>query len=100
MTGTAEFGVLFWEFAGAIGVLVPFALLQFGRTSAHAWVYLVLNLLGSAVLTAVAVAQQQWGFVILQAVWALVAAVGIVRRMVWPRPVPQSPSGPPRSGGN
>lgn len=81
------------EFAGALGILVPFALLQFGRMSQHALPYLVLNLVGSGVLTAVAVVQQQWGFVILQAVWALVAAWGIIRRLRRGRTTPPNAAG-------
>lgn len=68
------------QFVGAIGILVPFTLFQAGRLSPHAYAYLVLNLVGSAILTAVAYLDGQWGFVILQAVWTLAAAFGISRR--------------------
>jgi len=68
------------QFVGAMGILVPFAMFQAGRMSQHGYAYLALNLLGSAILTAVAYLDGQWGFVILQAVWALVAAIGILRR--------------------
>ncbi|NYJ74881.1 CBU_0592 family membrane protein [Allobranchiibius huperziae] len=69
------------QFIGAIGILVPFALLQIGRLSQHSYAYLALNLAGSAVLTAVAYLDGQWGFLILQAVWTLVAAWGIARSL-------------------
>lgn len=72
--------ILALEFVGAVGILVPFALLQFGVWSQHAYAYLALNLTGSAILTAVAVLEDQYGFLILQAVWTLVAALGIARR--------------------
>lgn len=68
------------QFVGALGILMPFALLQLGRISQHGYLYLGLNLVGAAILTAVAYLDGQWGFVILQAVWALVAAWGIGRR--------------------
>jgi hypothetical protein len=68
------------QFVGALGILVPFALMQFRRTSAHSWPYLSSNLGGSVVLTWLASAESQWGFVLLQGVWALAALVGLVRR--------------------
>lgn len=67
------------EFAGALGILVPFALFQLGRTSQHSGLYLWLNLVGSGLLTAVALVRDQWGFLILQAVWTLVTAWSLVQ---------------------
>ncbi|MBP0457221.1 CBU_0592 family membrane protein [Streptomyces montanisoli] len=67
------------QFAGALGILVPFVFLQFGRTTAHSWPYLAGNLTGAAVLTWLALREAQWGFVILQGVWALAALAGLVR---------------------
>ncbi len=69
--------ILLLEFIGAIVILVPFALLQSGRMSSHAPAYLWLNLIGSVVLTFVAVVEEQWGFVLIQVVWAVVAAWGL-----------------------
>lgn len=69
------------EFVGALGILVPFALFQLGRMSQHGFVYLVANAVGATVLTVVAYLGDQWGFVILQGVWALAALFGIVRRL-------------------
>jgi hypothetical protein len=71
---------LAWQFAGALGVLVPFALYQLGRMSPHGVAYLALNLAGSAVLTVNAWLDGQWGFVLIQAVWALAAGWGLSRR--------------------
>lgn len=71
---------LILQFVGALGILVPFALVQFRRTTAHSWLYLSLNLFGSAILTWLAVVESQWGFVILQGVWALAALIGLARR--------------------
>jgi hypothetical protein len=69
------------QFAGAIAILVPFALLLLGRITRQGRAYLWLNLVGSALLAADAWLQRQWGFIILQIVWALVAAWGLVQRM-------------------
>ncbi|HEX5428829.1 MAG TPA: hypothetical protein VFX00_10925 [Pedococcus sp.] len=68
------------QFVGALGILVPFALMQFRRTTAHSWLYLSLNSAGSVILTWLALTESQWGFVLLQGVWALAALVGLVRR--------------------
>jgi hypothetical protein len=41
--------------------------------------YLVLNFGGSAILTGVAFEAQDWGFFLLESVWALVSAIGLYR---------------------
>ena len=40
---------------------------------------MLLNLLGSAVLTVLAWHEEQWGFLLLEAVWAAVSAWGLVQ---------------------
>jgi hypothetical protein len=69
------------QFVGALGILVPFALLQFRWTTTHSWLYLSGNFAGAAILTWLALIESQWGFVILQGVWALAALVGLARRI-------------------
>jgi hypothetical protein len=59
---------------GALMILAGFAGLQLGRISAVSRTYLVLNLVGSAVLAALAWHEEQWGFLLLEAVWAVVSA--------------------------
>lgn len=75
------------QFLGAVGILLPFVLFALGRLSQHGYAYLALNLIGSAILTAVAYLDGQWGFVIVQAVWTVAAACSIGRRAI-PRPAP------------
>lgn len=82
---------VFVEFVGSIGILVPFALFQLGRMSQHGLWYLITNAAGSVLLTIVAALTGQWGFVILQGVWALAACYGIIRWRPQQTP-PPSPS--------
>lgn len=69
--------ILILEFIGAIVILVPFALVLTDRLSSHAAPYLWMNLIGSVILTYVAWVEHQWGFVLIQVVWAIVAALGL-----------------------
>jgi hypothetical protein len=74
------------QFAGAIAILVPFAMYQRGRWWQHGRPYLWLNLGGAAVLTALAVLDEQWGFVLVQGAWAIAAGWGLIRRARRGRP--------------
>lgn len=64
---------------GALLILVAFAALQFGRMRVESITYVVLNLSGSAVLTVLAWHGEQWGFLLLESVWAIVSAWGLVQ---------------------
>jgi hypothetical protein len=70
------------QFVGAVGILVPFTLVQIRRTTTRSWLYLALNFAGAAILTSLALTESQWGFVILQGVWALIALAGLSSRAV------------------
>lgn len=67
------------QLIGALMILVPFAAAQFGRMRVTSATYLVLNFGGSAILTGVAFEAQDWGFFLLESVWALVSAIGLYR---------------------
>jgi hypothetical protein len=58
---------------GALLILGAFAALQFGVMGAQSRPYLVLNLLGAAVLAVLAWYERQWGFLLLETVWAAVS---------------------------
>ncbi len=68
------------QIVGALLVLGAFALAQAGRWSPETPAYLVVNLVGAATLALSALVAAQWGFVLLNTTWALVAAVGLIRR--------------------
>jgi hypothetical protein len=69
----------FIQILGALLILAAFAGAQLGRMSTKSGVYLVLNLLGSAILTGVALVESDWGFLLLEVVWAVVSAWGLFR---------------------
>jgi hypothetical protein len=72
------------QITGALLILAAFAAAQSGRLDPHARSYLGLNLVGSAILAFDAWHGQEWGFLILEAVWALVSAWGLVRSAARP----------------
>ena len=87
------------QIVGALLVLAAFAAAQLGRWSTESTPYLVTNLVGAGVLAASAIANAQWGFVLLNTTWAAVAAVGLVvgalRRRRGEAPVAEHPPLPP-----
>ncbi len=67
------------QIVGAILILSAFTAAQLNRMDPHSRIYLVLNLVGSAVLAALAWHEQQWGFLLLEVVWAAVSFWGLVQ---------------------
>jgi hypothetical protein len=67
------------QIAGAVLILIAFTAAQRGSMSPHSLAYLLLNLVGSLVLTVVAAVEFDLGFLLLEAVWALVSARGLWR---------------------
>ena len=62
---------------GALAILGAFAANLFGWIRPSNLWYSVANVLGSAVLTVVAVVDRQLGFILLEGTWALVSLWGI-----------------------
>ena len=65
---------------GALLILLPFAATQLGRLRTETWRYQLLNLAGASLLTLIAALERQYGFLLLEGVWALMSLIGL-RRM-------------------
>jgi hypothetical protein len=64
---------------GALAILLAYAANQFRWTDASNLLYQLANLLGSGILTVVAVIEVQLGFILLEGTWALISLWGIVQ---------------------
>ena len=68
------------QILGALLVLAAFALVQARVFTPEARNYLVLNVVGGSVLAVDAYIGRQRGFLLLEGVWAIIAAFGLVKR--------------------
>ena len=66
---------------GSLLILVAFAAAQRGALTATSRSYLLLNLVGSTILTFLAAHEQMWGFLMLEFVWALVSGWGLIQNL-------------------
>jgi hypothetical protein len=69
------------QILGSLLVLTAFAAAQRDLLSMESRTYLTLNLIGSSVLSVLAAHEQQWGFLLLEACWAIVSGWGLVTRL-------------------
>lgn len=68
------------QIVGSLLVLVAFVAALTGRLDQSGYPYLTLNVLGSGVLSVTAIISHEWGFLLLEGVWALVSLVSLLRR--------------------
>jgi hypothetical protein len=66
---------------GSLLILAAFAASQRGALSQNSRTYLVINLVGSTTLAAVAAYGRQYGFLLLEGCWALVSGSSLTRQL-------------------
>jgi hypothetical protein len=64
---------------GSLLILAAFAGSQLKRLDPASLAYAVLNFVGSGILAVVAALEQQWGFLLLEGVWALISLWSTVK---------------------
>ncbi len=64
---------------GALLILTAYAANQLGLIDRRHRIYHAMNLVGAAILTVVAFEAQQWGFVLLEGAWAVLAVPPLIR---------------------
>jgi hypothetical protein len=69
------------QVCGSLMVLLAFGLSQRSLLSTSSVTYLVLNVVGSALLSVLALHERQWGFLLLEVVWGVVSAFSLVGTM-------------------
>jgi hypothetical protein len=78
---------------GSLLILAAFAASQRGALDQSSRTYLVLNLVGSAVLAVLAAYERQLGFLLLETCWALVSGWSLIQQL---RGTPTRPPTAPR----
>ena len=74
------------QVVGSLLILAAFVAALLGRLDQSSYRYLIANAAGSAILTMTAVINLEWGFILLEGVWALVSLYSIARKVTC-RPV-------------
>lgn len=64
---------------GSLAILAAYAANQFKWLRTASLPYALLNLVGSATLAVIALIEEQWGFLLLEGVWALISLWSTVK---------------------
>lgn len=66
------------QIVGSLLILTAFGLSQLGWLAQRSLKYLALNAVGALLLAGDAIVERQWGFILLESVWALISLCGFV----------------------
>jgi len=69
------------QIAGALLILAGYGGAQARLLDQTSYVYLVLNLVGSALLAVLAFSEDQWGFLLLEGAWAVISVWGLAAKV-------------------
>ncbi len=69
------------QLIGAVLILSAYLLSQTRRIAQDSFLYLLLNLSGSLLLAVLAAEGHQWGFLLLEGVWAVISLTSLVLRV-------------------
>lgn len=64
---------------GSVFILIAYFQLQRGKLARESQLFNAMNLFGSCLLTWTAVANRQYGFILLEGAWALLSLPGTLR---------------------
>ena len=78
---TAEVGEQLLQIVGAVLILFAYVGGLLGRLDPSSWWYLALNLAGSSLLAVLALLGSDWGFLLLEGVWAVVTGFTIAAKL-------------------
>lgn len=67
---------------GAMLCLVPFAAVQLGKLKSDDLSYIIMNFIGGTTLAIVAVIQVEYGFILMEGVWASVSFYSLAKKLL------------------
>lgn len=80
------------QIGGAVLVLIGYVLGQLDKIDTSSKPYLLINLVGSALLAADAFAGRQWGFLVLNGSWAVISLINLIRLVIGSSRLDENPT--------